>query len=160
MPETSAPVRLSRTARATATPTLETKSLYATDRGESRPLSTSLRPLVKPNGRRITVGQVEQLPHGTLRCFAEGGRVVVEVKDGRTRVGRALSVAAPPSLRVEGAELLEAVFSAEVDEFIGSPWHELEYVSLWTVHGLRTKGNGGTLRRAVSSRRRGRGSLG
>jgi hypothetical protein len=140
MPETSAPAALSRTARATATPTLETKSLYATDRSESRPLSAARRRLVAPNPRRIAVGQVERLPHGTLRCFAEGGRVTVEVRKGHERVGRALSIAAPPGLCVEGAELPEAAFSAEVDEFIGSPWHELEYVSLWTVHGLRTKG--------------------
>lgn len=144
MPRLSTVDALSRTAAATTIATLETKSLYATDRSDSRPLAAANAKRVVPNPRTIAVGSVERLAHGELRCFAEGTRVVVELRRGRKRVGRALSIEAPPALRVEGAEVPEAAFSAEVNEFIGSPWHELEYTSLWTVHGLREKGEAET----------------
>lgn len=45
-----------------------------------------------------------------------------------------------PALLRDGARLPESAFSVEVREFIGSPWHELDSVSLWTVRGLRAKG--------------------
>lgn len=136
---------LASTAGATVVPTLETKSLYATDHGAARPLSPRFASRVKRSARRITVGQVERLPHGVLRCFAKAGRVVVEVRQGRKRVGRALWVTpSDAALLRDGARLPESVFSVEVREFIGSPWHELDYVSLWTVRGLRAKGEAET----------------
>lgn len=141
MPHSDARPALASTAGASRVPTLETTSLYATDLGGARPLSERLAPHVARTRRRITVGQEERLPHGTLRCFAKDGRVVVEVRRGRQRVGRALWVTPPsPSLLRPGARLPEAAFSVEVNEFIGSPWHELDYTSVWTVRGLRKNG--------------------
>ena len=126
---------------ATRVPTLEAKTIYATDRSSARPLSSKLALRVFDNRALIRVGAVEQLPHGTLRCQLVGDRLVVSVEKGRRRVGRQLSLAPSSNvLLVEGAFVPESAFSVEVDEFIGTPWHELEYTSVWTVHGLRLNG--------------------
>lgn len=79
MPRSDAVTALASTAGATAIPRLETKSLYATDQGAARPLSSRFASRVHRTTRRIAVGQEERLPHGVLRCFAKDGRVVVEV---------------------------------------------------------------------------------
>ncbi|MEW5740833.1 MAG: hypothetical protein AB1938_18080 [Myxococcota bacterium] len=141
MPRSDALAALASTAGASRTPTTETKSLYAADLGAASPLSARFRSYVRPSARFISVGAEERLPHGVLRCFAREGRVFVEVHRGRKLVGRTLWVKPEnPQLLRPGALLPEDAFSVEVREFLGSPWHEKDYVSLWTVRGLREKG--------------------
>lgn len=124
-------------AAATALPVTHTKSIYAADMGAARPVSAERARRVHPNPRLIAIGSSEQTRHGRLVCERTGAdAVVVKLLDGTKQVGRALMV------RVRGphAQVPEAAFSCEIDEFIGTPWHELSYTSVWTVHGLRTKG--------------------
>lgn len=130
---------LARTASATGVATTHTRSVYAADVGAQSPLSATLAAKVVANDRTIRVGATERLSHGVLRCFVEGDRVCVEVRRGNARVGRRLSIrpAQPPR---RGDAFPEAAFSVEVREFIGTPWHEIDAVSVWTVHGLRTSG--------------------
>lgn len=141
MPARGSLAELASTATATVAPTIHSRTLYAVDRGAARPLSTRFASRVAPTRRHLVIGQVEHLAHGVLRCFVRRGRVVVELRKARRLVGRALSVRPRDrAVLVNGARFPEAAFSVEVSEFIGSPWHELEYVSLWTVRGLREKG--------------------
>ncbi|MFO0597895.1 MAG: hypothetical protein U0228_21515 [Myxococcaceae bacterium] len=128
-------------ATATRIPTTHTRTVYATDRGVARPLSESSRRLVEHTGKRIRVGSTSATPWGELRCFAQSGCLVVELTRAGERVGRAL-IYRPTSAEAlqHGALVPEAHFSVEVREFIGTPWHEDESLSLWTVHGLRSKG--------------------
>jgi hypothetical protein len=141
MPARRALTALASTATASVVPTIHGRSLYAADRGVGRPLSARFASHVVPTRTELIIGQLERLAHGVLRCFVRRGRVVVELRKGRRRVGRALSVLPDdPSQLVTGARVPEDAFSTEVPEFIGSPWHELEYMSLWTVRGLREKG--------------------
>lgn len=131
----NSPARRSTLATASRVATTHTRTVYATDLGAARPLSAPQRALVARNQRRIAVGHEERTPFGTLRCERVGNEVVVRLQRGRRLVGRALS------LRGAGdGPYREAAFSVEVDEFVGTPWHELEYTSVWTVHGLRTRG--------------------
>lgn len=125
----------STVATASRVETTETKTFYATDLGPPRGLSAEHADKVAPNRRTIRVGHVEATSHGTLRCLRDGDDVVVVLKKGRKQVGRKLILQG-----ARGSAFKEAAFSVEVDEFIGSPWHELEYTSLWTVQGLREKG--------------------
>jgi hypothetical protein len=126
----------SNLATASRVETTHTRSVYATDLSSARPLSREHRRRVAKNRRTIEVGHVEETPHGTLRCERQSDAVVVYLQKGKQRVGRTLML-----LAAEGdGPFPEAVFSVEVDEFIGTPWHELEYTSLWTVEGLRKKG--------------------
>jgi hypothetical protein len=134
MPRNSAPP--SSLASATRIETIHGKTIYATDLSAARPLSAGFRKRVAAKDRTIRVGHVEETKHGTLRCERESDAVVVVLRKGKKQVGRKLML-----LRTDGSgPFPEAAFSVEVDEFIGTPWHELEYTSLWTVHGLRTKG--------------------
>ena len=134
MPRNSAPP--STLATATRIDTIDGKTIYATDLGAPRPLSARLRSRVAANRRTIRVGHVEQTPHGVLRCERCRDAVVITLRKGRKVIGRQLML-----LRTDGnGPFPESAFSVEVDEFIGTPWHELEYTSLWTVHGLRRKG--------------------
>src|SRR5262245_26147126 len=104
--------------------------------GAGRPLSVRHRDRVASNRRSIRVGHTEETPHGTLHCERRDDAVVVYLEKSGKRIGRALKL-----LGAKGnGPFPEAAFSVQVDEFIGTPWHELEYTSLWTVHGLRTKG--------------------
>ncbi|MCC6335562.1 MAG: hypothetical protein IT380_16420 [Myxococcales bacterium] len=142
MPRIDALAALSSTAGASREPTTETKSLYAADMEAAEPLSARFRAHVKPSRRFIAVDSEERTPHGTLRCFARDERVVVEVRRGRALVGRALWVKpASPALLQPGALIPEDGFAVEIPEFLGSPWHEDDYVSVWTVRGLREKGS-------------------
>lgn len=131
---------LASTASASAIGTTQTTSLYAADLGPSEPLSATLRKRAKPNDRRIAIGHQERLPHGVLRCFIDGPRVCVEVRQGKKVVGRRLSIRPPLEQLRFGEPFPEDVFSAQVREFIGTPWHELDSISVWTVQGLREKG--------------------
>lgn len=125
----------STVAAASRVETTHTKTIYATDLGLPRPLSPKHKARVAPNPRVIRVGHVEATPHGTLLCLREGDDVVVVLKKGKKQIGRRLMLRG-----ARGRSFKEAAFSVEVDEFIGTPWHELEYTSLWTVQGLREKG--------------------
>ena len=141
MPRSESRAALASTARASHTTTLETTSLYAADMSDARPLSERFTRHAASSRRFITVGSEERGPHGVLRCFAKDGRVVVELRKGRKRVGRALWVAPDDASLLEpGARVPEDAFSVEIRELIGSPWHELNYVAVWTVRGLREKG--------------------
>lgn len=135
----SRPTALAQTASASRVATTHTKTIYATDLGDAKPLSATLAAKVVPNERRVRVGASETLPHGVLTCFVERDRVCVEVRRGNRRVGRQLSIR-PPRPPTPGDSFPEAAFSVEVREFIGTPWHELDSVSVWTVYGLRTNG--------------------
>ncbi len=129
------------TASATAVPTTDGKTIYATDLGPPRPLSNEHAGAVERSRRELRLGQVEVLPHGTLRCERDGSHVVVAVRKGGRLVGRELRLGPfPPERLVPGARFREADFTVEVREFIGTPWHELEYTSIWTVAGLRKDG--------------------
>jgi hypothetical protein len=135
MPRNSAAPR-SNLATASKVETTQTQSIYAADLGAPRPLSAAQRHRVASNARTIRVGHSEETPHGTLRCERRSDAVIVHLQKGKKRIGRVLML-----LRADGdGPFPESAFSVEVDEFIGTPWHELEYTSLWTVHGLRTKG--------------------
>jgi hypothetical protein len=134
MPRNSAP--LSTLATATRVKTIHAKTIYATDLCVPRPLSNEHGAKVTHNRRTIRVGHVEKTPHGVLRCERRGNAVAVVLRKGRNVVGRRLMLIGAAG----DGPFPEAAFSVEVDEFIGTPWHELEYTSLWTVHGLRTKG--------------------
>lgn len=131
---------LAATAAATALGTTHTSSIYAADLGPSQPLSSELRRRAKGGTREITIGHSEVLAHGTLRCFIEGRRVCVEVRKGKKLVGRRLSIQPALGQLRFGEAFPETVFSAQVREFLGTPWHELDSISVWTVHGLRTNG--------------------
>lgn len=132
---------LSSTAGATRLPTTESKSVYAADVGAPKPLSGGLRAHTKPSRRFIEVGSVERTPHGSLRCYAQEGRVIVELRRRKQRVGRALWVTPrDEALLKPGARIPEDAFSVEIREFVGTPWRELDSVSVWTVRGLREKG--------------------
>jgi hypothetical protein len=121
--------------------TLETRSLYAADTGDPRPLRADWYSKIADDRREIHVGQREELPHGTLRCRARGRSIVVELRQGDEQVGRELIFRPKDaSLLQNGAAVPESIFNIEVREFIGSPWHEMDYVSIWTVHGLRRDG--------------------
>ena len=124
-------------ATASRVETTHTKSIFATDLSEGRPVSAEHRRRLTKNLRTIWVGHREDTPFGTLRCLREGDDVVVSLSKRARLVGRRLILRGAASLK---GPLREADFSVEVDEFIGTPWHEVEYTSLWTVHGLRTKG--------------------
>ena len=128
-------------ASASRVETHHSKSIYAADMGPPRPLRPEWDSKVEPNSRKIEVGSVEELPHGTLRCFRRRGKVVVELRKLGELVGRRLELTpSDPALLQDGALIHEGAFSVEVDEFVGTPWHEDEYTSVWTVHGLRTRG--------------------
>jgi hypothetical protein len=117
--------------------TTHTRTIYATDLGAGRPLSKQFRARVAKNRRRIRIGHEEVTPFGTLRCLREGDDAVIELRQGKQRVGRRLVL---PGAAQRAESFAESDFSVEVDEFIGTPWHEFESTSLWTVQGLRTKG--------------------
>ncbi len=123
-------------ATATRVKTIHAKTIYATDMGFARPLSAEHRRRVADTRRTIRVGHVEQTPHGTLSCLRYSDAVVVELRKGKKLVGRALMLHGAKG----NGPFPESSFSVQVDEFIGTPWHELDYTSLWTVKGLREKG--------------------
>jgi hypothetical protein len=125
-------------ATASKVATIDAKTIYATDLSEARPIAAEHRKRVQKNGRTIRVGHIEQTPHGTLRCVREGEAIVIKLEKNGALVGRALILPFPRNEKA-GA-LRESDFSVQVSEFIGTPWHALDYLSFWTVQGLRTKG--------------------
>lgn len=131
--------RRSTLATASRVETTHGKTIYATDLGPARPISRANRAHVFRNRRKISVGHVELTPFGVLRCTRRGDTVVVSLHRGKARaqVGRSLILT---NVGESDGPFRETDFSVEVSEFIGTPWHELDYTSLWTVHGLRTKG--------------------
>ncbi len=122
-------------------PTTKSRTVYATDTGPAHALSGEAARRAHPNEAWISVGSEEHLPHGTLRCEVRGDAVVVELTRAGRVIGRTLTlVPRDKALLRPGARIPEAAFSAEVSEFIGTPWHEVDYSSVWTVHGLRKNG--------------------
>ena len=121
---------------------IHTKSIYANDMGMGGPVADKYRNRIRPNSLLIQVGYREKHPFGELRCYRRGNKVVVGVyKKDRTINGRELYFTPDDkSLLKKGAKIPEAVFTVQVSEFIGTPWHEINRVSIWTVAGLRKNG--------------------
>lgn len=130
-----------RSATASKLTTTHTKSIYAADTSEARPLSPANRRHVVVNERTIAVGAREATPYGVLTCRADGDALIVSLHRRGVLVGREL-VYWPEdrALLRRGALVAESAFSIEVDEFLGTPWHEVDSTVFWTVHGLRTRG--------------------
>jgi hypothetical protein len=128
---------------ATRLPTLDRPDLPLQISGNaSRPIEQRHVPLLAPNRREIRVGWTEETRHGQLRCFLTAKTICVALFRGEKIQMRALHyVPADPALRKEGARIPEVVFGCAVREITCSPWHDgVEGDTLWTVHGLRTKG--------------------
>ena len=124
-----------------------------------KPLENKWRKAVPKSKKIIAVGQIEKLPHGTLKCFLRN----IEIKQVRNMVGRAEKIDIKKRVaivgvynkgKVVGKELIyepskeeiksgipEWKFDAQHTSTMGTDWdYQSTDIWFWTVKGLRENG--------------------
>ena len=108
---------------------------------EKKPITDKYRKKIKDSKRKIKVGSVEKIEHGTLKCYTRDKLVVVGLYDKKGKPIQELLYKPGNKKELEkGAEIPEKKFAMEDHYFVGTPWHELDGIALWTVAGLRKAG--------------------
>lgn len=107
----------------------------------SRPAQAEFKRQLPASRRTIRVGAVQRTSHGTLRCERRGNSLVVSLirSDGRPCPELVYRPREAAHL-IDGAEIPESAFDTQTEEFVGTAWQELHFISVWTVSSLRERG--------------------